>query len=394
MAQVTTKDLTTLPVGRLGLIPLESCKDLGQKVNDWLIQWRHERNHPEMDSFAFEGYQRDSYTIDVQNPRFGSGEGKCIISESVRGDDIYILVDVCNYSLTYPIGKFTNLMSPDDHYQDLKRVIGAIGGKARRVNVIMPYLYEGRQSKRNGRESLDCAAALHELISMGVENIITFDAHDARIQNATPLHGFETVQPSYQFIKALLNHEQGLHIDNEHFMIISPDEGSMSRAIYLANILGVDMGMYYKRLDYSKTVNGRHPIAAYEFLGPKLSGKDMILVDDMISSGDTVLKISSLLKERGAGRIYICSTFGLFTDGLQKFDEAHKQGIFDKVLTTNLVYQTPELLQRPYYISCDMSKYIALIIDTLNHDMSVSHLLNPVDRIKRCVNNYMAQYEK
>ncbi|MDY5663995.1 MAG: ribose-phosphate pyrophosphokinase [Blautia sp.] len=394
MAQVTTKDLTTLPVGRLGLIPLESCKDLGQKVNDWLIQWRHERNHPEMDSFAFEGYQRDSYTIDVQNPRFGSGEGKCIISESVRGDDIYILVDVCNYSLTYPIGKFTNLMSPDDHYQDLKRVIGAIGGKARRVNVIMPYLYEGRQSKRNGRESLDCAAALHELISMGVENIITFDAHDARIQNATPLHGFETVQPSYQFIKALLNHEQGLHIDNEHFMIISPDEGSMSRAIYLANILGVDMGMYYKRLDYSKTINGRHPIAAYEFLGPKLSGKDVILVDDMISSGDTVLKISSLLKERGAGRIYICSTFGLFTDGLQKFDEAHKQGIFDKVLTTNLVYQTPELLQRPYYISCDMSKYIALIIDTLNHDMSVSHLLNPVDRIKRCVNNYMAQYEK
>ena len=394
MAQVTTKDLTTLPVGRLGLIPLESCKDLGQKVNNWLIQWRHDRKHPEMDSFAFEGYQRDSYTIDVQNPRFGSGEGKCVNSESVRGDDIYILVDVCNYSLTYPIGKFTNLMSPDDHYQDLKRVIGAIGGKARRVNVIMPYLYEGRQSKRNGRESLDCAAALHELISMGVENIITFDAHDARIQNATPLHGFETVQPSYQFIKALLNHEQGLHIDNEHFMIISPDEGSMSRAIYLANILGVDMGMYYKRLDYSKTVNGRHPIAAYEFLGPKLSGKDVILVDDMISSGDTVLKISSLLKERGAGRIYICSTFGLFTDGLQKFDEAHKQGIFDKVLTTNLVYQTPELLQRPYYISCDMSKYIALIIDTLNHDMSVSHLLNPVDRIKRCVNNYMAQYEK
>lgn len=393
MAQATTKDLTTLPVGRLGLIPLESCKDLGQKVNNWLIQWRHDRKHPEMDSFAFEGYQRDSYTIDVQNPRFGSGEGKCVISESVRGDDIYILVDVCNYSLTYPIGKFTNLMSPDDHYQDLKRVIGAIGGKARRVNVIMPYLYEGRQSKRNGRESLDCAAALHELISMGVENIITFDAHDSRIQNATPLHGFETVQPSYQFIKALLNHEEGLHIDNEHFMIISPDEGSMSRAIYLANILGVDMGMYYKRLDYSKTINGRHPIAAYEFLGPKLSGKDVILVDDMISSGDTVLKISSLLKERGAGRIYICSTFGLFTDGLQKFDEAHKQGIFDKVLTTNLVYQTPELLQRPYYISCDMSKYIALIIDTLNHDMSVSHLLNPVDRIKRCVDNYMAQYE-
>lgn len=393
MAQATTKDLTTLPVGRLGLIPLESCKDLGQRVNEWLVQWRHERNHPEMDSFAFEGYQRDSYTINIQNPRFGSGEGKCVISESVRGDDIYLLVDVCNYSLTYPIGKYTNLMSPDDHYQDLKRVIGAIGGKARRVNVIMPYLYEGRQSKRIGRESLDCATALHELISMGVENIITFDAHDSRIQNATPLHGFETVQPSYQFIKALLNHEEGLHIDNEHFMIISPDEGSMSRAIYLANILGVDMGMYYKRLDYSKVVNGRHPIAAYEFLGPKLAGKDVILVDDMISSGGTVLQIASLLKERGAGRIYICSTFGLFTVGLKNLDEAHEQGVFDKVLTTNLVYQSPELLERPYYINCDMSKYIALIIDTLNHDMSVSHLLNPVDRIKRCVNNYMAQYK-
>ena len=359
-----------------------------------MVQWRKERSQPGLDPFAFEGYQRDSYIIPVSNPRFGSGEAKCVISESVRGDDIYIMVDVCNYSLTYPIGKYTNLMSPDDHFQDLKRVIGAIGGKARRINVIMPYLYESRQSKRVGRESLDCATALQELISMGAENIITFDAHDARIQNATPLHGFETVQPSYQFIKALLNHEDGLHIDNEHFMIISPDEGSMGRAIYLANILGVDMGMYYKRLDYSRFVNGRHPIAAYEFLGPKLEGKDVILVDDMISSGDTVLKIASLLKQRGAGRIYICSTFGLFTDGLSKFDEAHKAGAFDKLLTTNLVYQTPELLEKPYYISCDMSKYIALIIDTLNHDLSVSHLLNPVDRIKRCVNNYMARYEK
>lgn len=394
MAQLNTKDLATLPVGRLGLIPLQSCQELGQKVNDWLVQWRKERNYPSEDSFAFEGYQRDSYTIQVQTPRFGSGEAKCVISESVRGDDIYIMLDVCNYSLTYRIGQFTNLMSPDDHFQDLKRVIGAIGGKARRVNVIMPYLYESRQSKRIGRESLDCATALQELTSMGVENIITFDAHDARVQNATPLHGFETVQPAYQFIKALLGHEKGIHIDNEHFMIISPDEGSMGRAIYLANILGVDMGMYYKRLDYSKTINGRHPIAAYEFLGPKLEGKDVILVDDMISSGDTVLEISSLLKQRGAGRIYICSTFGLFTDGLEKFDKAAREGVFDKLLTTNLVYQTPELLQKPYYISCDLSKYIALIIDTLNHDLSVSHLLNPVDRIKKCVDNYMAQYDK
>ena len=393
MAQATTKELTTLPIGRLGLVSLESSRDLGNKVDNWLVQWRQERNYPQMDSFAFEGYQRDSFQVKVQNPRFGSGEGKCVISESVRGDDIYILLDVCNYSMTYSMGRFTNLMSPDDHFQDLKRVIAAIGGKARRVNVIMPYLYEGRQSKRVGRESLDCANALHELIDMGVENIITFDAHDARIQNATPLHGFETVQPSYQFIKALLRNEEGLRIDNEHFAIISPDEGSMSRAIYLANILGVDMGMYYKRLDYSTFVNGRHPIAAYEFLGSSLKGKDVILVDDMISSGNTVLKISSLLKERGAGRIYICSTFGLFTDGLAKFDEAHKNGVFDKMLTTNLVYQSPELLEKDYYITCDMSKYIALIIDTLNHDMSVSHLLNPVDRIKKCVNTYMEQYK-
>lgn len=393
MAQATTKELTTLPIGRLGLVSLESSRDLGNKVDNWLVQWRNERNYPQMDSFAFEGYQRDSFQVKVQNPRFGSGEGKCVISESVRGDDIYILLDVCNYSMTYSMGRFTNLMSPDDHFQDLKRVIAAIGGKARRVNVIMPYLYEGRQSKRVGRESLDCANALHELIDMGVENIITFDAHDARIQNATPLHGFETVQPSYQFIKALLQNEEGLRIDNEHFAIISPDEGSMSRAIYLANILGVDMGMYYKRLDYSTFVNGRHPIAAYEFLGSSLKGKDVILVDDMISSGNTVLKIASLLKERGAGRIYICSTFGLFTDGLAKFDEAHKNGVFDKMLTTNLVYQAPGLLEKDYYITCDMSKYIALIIDTLNHDMSVSHLLNPVDRIKKLVNAYMEQYK-
>lgn len=393
MAQVTTKDLTTLPVGRLGLIPLDSCQDLGAKVDEWLVKWRKERTHGQMDSFAFEGYRRDSYNISIKIPRFGSGEAKCVIGESVRGDDIYLMVDVCNYNMTYRIGPYTNLMSPDDHFQDLKRAIGAIGGKARRVNVIMPYLYESRQSKRVGRESLDCATALQELISMGVENIITFDAHDARVQNATPLHGFETVQPSYQFIKALLNHEEGLRIDNEHFMIISPDEGSMGRAIYLANILGVDMGMYYKRLDYSRMEGGRHPIAAYEFLGPKLAGKDMILVDDMISSGDTVLKIASLLKQRGAGRIYICATFGLFTDKLDKFDEAHKNGVFDKLLTTNLVYQTPELLQKEYYISCDMSKYIALIIDTLNHDLSVSHLLNPVDRIKRCVSTYMDQYK-
>ncbi len=396
MAQLTTKDMSTLPTlpaGQLGLIPLESSRELGQKVDQWLVKWRKERHHDELSSFAFAGYQRDSFIIESETPRFGSGEGKGVITQSVRGNDLYLLLDVTNYSLTYSMGKYTNLMSPDDHFQDLKRLIAAIGGKARRVNVIMPYLYESRQDIRHGRESLDCASALQELFSMGVENIVTFDAHDSRVQNATPLNGFETVQPSYQFIKALLNHEKDLKIDNDHFMIISPDEGSMSRAIYLANVLGVDMGMYYKRLDYSRTIHGTHPLAAFEFLGPNIQGKDVILIDDMISSGHTVLEIASLLKQRGCGRIFICSTFGFFTDGLEKFDVAAKEGIFDKLITTNLVYQSPELLSKPYYITADMSKYIALIIDTLNHDLSVSHLLNPVDRIKRYVKKYKEEQQ-
>lgn len=384
----------TIPYGTLGIIPLKSCSAMGEKVDEYLVNWREQREHENQSNLTFSGYKRDSYVVSASTPRFGSGEGKGVLNDSVRGYDLYIMVDVCNYSIEYSLCGNTNHMSPDDHYADLKRVIAAAGGKARRINVIMPFLYESRQHKRSGRESLDCSLMLQELTAMGVENIITFDAHDSRVQNATPLHGFETVQPSYQFIKALLNNEKGLHIDKDHFMTISPDEGSMNRAIYLANVLGVDMGMYYKRLDYSRYVNGRHPIAAYEFLGPKIEGKDMILIDDMISSGDTIIKIASLLKEKGAGRVYICSTFGFFTDGLDKFDDAYKKGYFDKLLTTNLVYQSPELLEKPYYISCDMSKYIALIIDTLNHDTSVSHLLNPVDRIKRCVTNYMSQHEK
>lgn len=388
MAQTNTKDLATLPVGRLGLIPLESCRPLGEKVNEWLVKWRNERNHEEMNSFAFEGYQRDSYIINVKTPRFGTGESKGEISESVRGDDVYLMVDVCNHSLSYRINGFTNLMSPDDHFQDLKRAIAAIGGKARRVNVIMPYLYESRQSKRVGRESLDCASALQELTNMGVENIITFDAHDARVQNATPLHGFETIQPAYQFMKALLKNEKGLHIDNDHFMIISPDEGSMNRAIYLANVLGVDMGMYYRRLDYTCTVKGRHPIAAYEFLGPKLEGKDMILIDDMISSGDSIIEVATELKRRKAKRIFAAATFGLFTNGMEKFDKAYEEGIIDGILTTNLIYQTPNLLSKPYYINCDMSKYIALIIDTLNHDGSLSEILSPNERIQNVLQKY------
>ena len=380
--------LDNIPVGSLGIIAVDGCEEMGNKVNDYLVKWRKEETPFQKDNLVFNGYEKPNYLINAKVPRFGSGEAKGIINESVRGKDLYLMVDVCNYSLTYSLSGNTNHMSPDDHFQNLKRVIAAVGGKARRLNVIMPFLYESRQHKRSGRESLDCALGLQELVRMGVDNIITFDAHDPRVQNAIPLSGFETVQPSYQFIKALLNKEEGLHIDKDHFMTISPDEGSMNRAIYLANVLGVDMGMYYKRLDYSRYVNGRHPIAAYEFLGPKIEGKDMILIDDMISSGESMLEVAAALKERKANKIFVFSTFGLFTNGLDKFDKAYENGIIDKVLTTNLIYQTPELLQREWYINCDMSKYIAYIIDTLNHDSSISDLLNPNERIQNIVAKY------
>ena len=382
------KNLNTIPVGTLGLIPLESCATLGQKVNQYLTEWRAERSHAQSTALHFSEYSKDSYIVKAKNPRFGSGEAKGVIEESVRGCDLYLMVDVCNYSQTYSLCGYVNHMSPDDHYQDLKRIIAAIGGKARRITVIIPFLYESRQHRRTGRESLDCALALQELIEMGVENIITFDAHDPRIQNAIPLHGFETVQSSYQFIKNLLKKEKDLKLDKDHLMVISPDEGGMSRAIYLANNLGVDMGMFYKRRDYSTIVDGRNPIVAHEFLGADVRGKDMIIVDDMISSGDSMLEVAQLLKDRGANKIFMCSTFGLFTNGLSKFDEAYEKGTFDRILTTNLIYQTPELLTRSYYINCDMSKYIALIIDTLNHDDSISKLLNPVERIQKVLTKY------
>ena len=382
------EELTTLPVGRLGLVPLESCRSLGQKVDEWLVKWRKEREHSESDSFAFEGYKRDSYTIKVQNPRFGSGEGKCVITESVRGDDVYILVDVCNYNISYPIGKYTNLMSPDDHYQDLKRVIAAIGGKARRVNVIMPYLYEGRQSKRIGRESLDCALMLQELVDMGVSNILTFDAHDPRVSNSIPLHGFDSFMPTYQFLKALVNSVPDFVIDNDHLMIISPDEGAMSRAVYFSNVIGVDMGMFYKRRDYSTVVNGKNPIVAHEFLGDDVKGKDVIIIDDMISSGESMLDVAKQLKERGAGRVFVCTTFGLFTDGLAKFDEYYEKGYISKVVTTNLNYRPQELLTRPYYQEADMSKFLASIIDALNHNVSISSVQSPTDKIHKLLEKY------
>lgn len=388
MDQKTSKNLETLPEGRLGIIALKSCEQIGEKVDQFLRKWRSEREHENKSAIAYDGYKRDTYIIDSVIPRFGSGEAKGIINESVRGDDLYILVDVCNYSLTYSLFGHTNRMSPDDHFQDLKRIIAAVGGKARRINVIMPYLYESRQHNRTGRESLDCANALQELIHMGVENIITFDAHDPRVQNAIPLHGFETVQPAYQLIKGLLKNEPDLKIDSDHLMIISPDEGGMSRAIYIANNLGVDMGMFYKRRDYSTIENGRNPIVAHEFLGSDVTGKDMIIVDDMISSGDSMIDVARQLKKRNAGRIFMFSTFGLFTNGMKKFDEAFEEGLFDRILTTNLIYQHPELLKRSYYINCDLSKYIAFIIDHLNHDVSISSLLDPVERIQKVVKKY------
>ncbi|MCI9387153.1 MAG: ribose-phosphate pyrophosphokinase [Lachnospiraceae bacterium] len=382
------RNLNSIPVGSLGIIPLRGCQELGDKVDKYLVRWRGERESEHKGSLAFAGYQRDSYIIQTKVPRFGTGEAKGMIMESVRGDDLYLLVDVTNYSLTYSLCGQENHMSPDDHYQDLKRIIAAVGGKSRRITVIMPFLYESRQHKRNSRESLDCALALQEMVSMGVDNIITFDAHDPRVQNAIPLNGFETVSPTYQFIKGLLSNVSDLTIDSDHMMIISPDEGGMSRAIYTANVMGLDMGMFYKRRDYTKIVNGRDPIVAHEFLGSSVEGKDVIIIDDMISSGESVLEVAADLKKRKARRIFAAATFGLFTSGLERFDEAYEQGLITRVLTTNLIYQRPDLLEKEWYISCDMSKYIAYIIDTLNHDSSISDLLNPNDRIHSFINRY------
>ena len=384
----------TIPYGTLGIVPLKSCSKMGEKVDDYLVQWREQREHENQSNLAFSGYKRDSYVVSASTPRFGSGEGKGVLNDSIRGYDLYIMVDVCNYSIEYSLCGTTNHMSPDDHYADLKRVIAAAGGKARRINVIMPFLYESRQHKRSGRESLDCALMLQELTAMGVENIITFDAHDPRVHNSIPLKGFESVSCTYQFIKYLLLGVDDLHIDSEHMMVISPDEGGMGRAVYFANVLGLDMGMFYKRRDYTKIVNGRNPIVAHEFLGTNVEGKDVIIIDDMISSGESMIDVASELKKRGASRVFCATTFGLFTNGFDKFDEAYEKGIIDKLLTTNLVYQPDELLSKPWYINVDMSKYMALLIDTLNHDSSISDLLNPVDRIQKRVKEYNERYTK
>ena len=379
------KKIDSIPVGPLGLIPLRGMEEFTKKVNDYLVEWRRERENEHKDTLLFSEYEKDDYIVKANISRFGSGEAKGTIEESVRGDDLYLLVDVCNYSMTYSLSGKINHMSPDDHFQDLKRIIAAIAGKARRINVIMPFLYESRQHKKTGRESLDCALALQELTNMGVENIITFDAHDPRVQNAIPLKGFETVQPIYQYTKGLLKNFPDLQVDSEHMMIISPDEGGMRRAIYFANMLKLDVGMFYKRRDYTKVVDGRNPIIAHEFLGADVEGKDLVIIDDMISSGESVQEVAKELKKRKARRVFVCATFGLFTNGFARFDQYYEDGIIDGIFTTNLVYQSPDLLSRPYYHSIEMSKYVALIIDNLNHDSTISGLLTPTNRI----NNFL-----
>ena len=384
---MSQKDLTKIiPYGDLAIIPLESSRPIGEKVDAYIAGWRTQSDPGS--SIHFTNDKKESYIIDAVCPRFGSGEAKGILNESVRGKDVYLLVDVCNHNLSYTVCGQVNHMSPDDHYQDLKRMIAAISGKARRITVIMPFLYESRQHKRSSRESLDCALALQELTNMGVDNIITFDAHDPRVQNAIPLKGFETVQPTYQFIKALLANVDDIHMNSESMMIISPDEGAMGRAIYFANVAGTDVGTFYKRRDYTKIVEGRNPIIAHEFLGSDVAGKDVVVIDDMISSGESMIDVATELKRRKANRIFVASTFGLFTNGLKKFDEAYKSGLIYRVMTTNLVYQPQELLEREYYINVDMSKYIALLIDTLNHDCSISEYLNPTERIEKILKKY------
>ncbi|SNU04531.1 ribose-phosphate pyrophosphokinase [Lachnospiraceae bacterium] len=384
--------LITVPAGKLGIIAMKSSEKLGEKVDDYLVKWRNEREHLSTEHIMFNGYSRDTFLIKSCCPRFASGEAKGTISDSVRGSDLYILADVTNTSIEYNLGGRNVPMTPDEHYADIKRVIAASAGKAHRINVIMPFLYESRQHKRTSRESLDCALALQELVSMGVSNIITFDAHDPRVQNAIPTIGFENLMPTYQFIKCLLKSTADLELDNEHMMVISPDEGAMHRAIYFANHFGVDVGMFYKRRDYSKVVNGKNPIVAHEFLGDSVEGKDVIIIDDMIASGESMLDVCRQLKDRHARRVFCIATFGLFTAGLKVFDKAHEEGVFDKVISTNVCYQNPELFKREWYYSADLSKYIAIIIDHLNHDSSISDLLDPTLRIQTRINEYKEKH--
>ena len=383
MPRKTAENVETIPVGPLGIIAMPGCEALCDKIDKYLVKWRANQASEHQQNIAFYGYQRDTYKVNVSLPRFGSGEAKGVVNESVRGFDLYIITDVFNYSCTYNMYGMEVPMSPDDHYADLKRVISAISGKAKRITILMPMLYEGRQHKRSSRESLDCALALQELVNLGVDNIMTFDAHDKRVQNAIPNGSFENIMPTYQMIKSLVNSVEDLHVDKDHLMVISPDEGALHRCIYFATQLGVNLGMFYKRRDYTRVVNGRNPIVEHQYLGDSVEGKDIIIVDDMISSGESMLEVCSKLKGLKAGRIFVCTTFGLFCNGLEVFDEAYKNGTFYRVFTTNGVYQTPELLSRDWYERVDLSKYTAYFLDTLNHDMSVSSLLDCSDKIEK-----------
>ena len=371
----------TLPVAPLKLVAMESCSELGQKVNDHIVSFRKNTINEVSESPLYVNYRSKNYLVDCCCPRFGSGEGKGILRETIRGTDLFIMTDVCNHSLTYTVNGHPNHMSPDDHFQDLKRIISAATGKAHRITVIMPFLYESRQHKRTARESLDCALALEELAAMGIANIITFDAHDPRVQNAIPLNGFDSFNPLYQFMKALFREVPDLTVDKDHLMVISPDEGAMHRAVYFSNMLGVDMGMFYKRRDYSKIVNGKNPIVAHEFLGDDVKEKDVIIIDDMISSGESMLDVAKQLKERKAKRVIACTTFGLFTDGFEKFDKYYESGYINKVITTNLTYLPPEAKEKPYFITADLSKYLAIIIDSLNHDTAIGSVMTPTEKI-------------
>ena len=379
---------SALPVAPLKIIALDSCKELGDRVNEYLADFRKHVNNNIKEDPAFREYSVDNYLVEASCPRFGTGESKGILKESVRGDDVFLMVDITNHSLTYTINGFENHKSPDDHYQDLKRMIAAITGKAHRINVVMPFMYEGRQHKRSGRESLDCAYALKELSEMGVSNFITFDAHDPRVQNATPLKGFDNFTPPYQFIRSLLEYEKDIIIDKEHMIVISPDEGALDRAVYFSTVLGVDTGMFYKRRDYSKVVNGKNPIVAHEFLGDNVEGKDVIIIDDMIASGGSMIDTARQLKEMKAKRVFICCTFGLFTEGMSAFDEAYAKDYFDRVVCTNLNYLSPEAKEREYFVEADMSKFLASIIDFMNHDISMENVLTPTEKIHELLRQY------
>lgn len=368
------------PFGQLSIIAMKGCEEIAAKIDYYLKEWRQDENGV---IYSEGSVPVRTYLLDAVCPRFGSGEAKGVLNETVRGHDVFIISDVFNYGVTYKMYGMEHPMSPDDHYQDLKRIIAAMNGKEKRITVIMPMLYEGRQHKRATRESLDCALALQELTSMGVENIISFDIHDPRVQNAIPLHGFEDFHPHYQMIKAFVRKETDALIDRKHMMVISPDEGGMSRCIYYSSVMELDLGMFYKRRDYSVIVNGKNPVVSHEFLGDNVENKDVIVVDDMIASGDSMIDVAKKLKERKARNVYVFASFGLFTEGFAKFDKAYEDGIIKRIYTTNMIYRKPELLQKPWYQEVDMSKYIANIIDTLNYDRSLSELLDPVQKIKK-----------